>query len=277
MSKNAKRGKIGLVIAAAVGVAFVAMYFAPLQKEITIIPTTAEDQEMYDALGVAQRYVPTSPTFAFDGNINTLRTEHIGTTKSIPAQYLFRATFDSNHGGFGNREGQPLTQAITPHTMEIIVSEGAVISAITDGAWDELNRQYVLSESEEKAPLHDKPAVSFEGNVEDHDTFVRAVEAQGTSVETIEKREDSVFSVPVTVIAIGGADVQVFEFKSASDAQSAALTVSDDGTEIGTSIIRWIDAPHFYTKGKVIVLYVGQNPDILNLLGSILGPQFAGM
>lgn len=64
---------------------------------------------------------------------------------------------------------------------------------------------------------------------------------------------------------------------SPSHAWVASLTVSEDGTEIGTSIIRWIDVPHFYTKGKIIVLYLGQNPEITNLLESLLGAQFAGM
>jgi hypothetical protein len=40
--------------------------------------------------------------------------------------------FDSAHGGFGNREGQMMTQAITHHKIDIIVSEGKVISAVTD-------------------------------------------------------------------------------------------------------------------------------------------------
>jgi len=53
--------------------------------------------------------------------------------------------------------------------------------------------------------------------------------------------------------------------------------ISNDGTEIGTSVIRWMDMPHFYTKGKIIVLYVGQNPEIKNLLESLLSQQFAGM
>ena len=71
--------------------------------------------------------------------------------------------------------------------------------------------------------------------------------------------------------------MQVFEFPSESDAITANLTVSEDGTEIGTSITRWMDTPHFYTNGKLIVLHVGQNPEIVNLLESLLGNQFAGM
>ncbi|MDC8437730.1 MAG: hypothetical protein LV468_01870, partial [Candidatus Nitrosotenuis sp.] len=78
-------------------------------------------------------------------------------------------------------------------------------------------------------------------------------------------------------ISVGGATIQVYEFQSESDAESARLTVSEDGTEIGTSIIRWMDTPHFYAKGKIIVLYVGQNPEVTSLLEAFLGNQFAGM
>jgi hypothetical protein len=89
--------------------------------------------------------------------------------------------------------------------------------------------------------------------------------------------ESSVFSVPIQIVSIGGADIQVFEFQNELDAEVGSSTVSEDGTEIGTSIIRWMDTPHFYAKGKIIVLYVGQNPEITNLLESLLGTQFAGM
>jgi hypothetical protein len=71
--------------------------------------------------------------------------------------------------------------------------------------------------------------------------------------------------------------VQVYEFADEAEAQAAAATVSEDGTEIGTAVIRWIDAPHFYQQGRIIVLYLGTDAEMLSLLEGILGPQFAGM
>ncbi|QLH09362.1 hypothetical protein DSQ19_07640 [Candidatus Nitrosotenuis sp. DW1] len=147
-----ERSKKFIVMVMGVAAVALLMYFAPVQKDVTIIPTTPEDQEMYDALGVAQRFVPTSPTFAFDGDINTLKTEYVGATKSIPPQHMIRATFESSHGGFGNREGQMMTQVITPHEMNILVSEGSVISAVTDDTWDELNHQFVIKGPTEEIP-----------------------------------------------------------------------------------------------------------------------------
>ena len=265
---------IGVIAAGVIGA-----YFVSAQTTVTMIPTTQEDQEKNDALGVAQRFIVTSPTFAFDGDVNTLDTVYVGPAESFPPQHMIKIAFDSAYGGFGNREGQMLTQVITHHKMDIIVSEGIVISAVTDDVWDELNNQYVLKNPQPKLPSSDETIIPFDGMATDYSSLVDAIKSRGVLVEYVDEiaAESSSFSVSTKVISVGGADVQVFEFASESDAKTASLTVSKDGIEIGTSIIRWIDTPHFYTNGKLIVLYVGQNPEIVNLLESFLGKQFAGM
>ncbi|WKT58169.1 hypothetical protein QVH35_01265 [Candidatus Nitrosotenuis chungbukensis] len=264
---------IGVIAAGATGA-----YFIPAQTAPTTIPPTVQDIEEGKAVDIAQRFVRgESPTFTFDGIADTV--DLVGVTAMPnPQEYEIVIQFTSAHGGFGNREGQMLTQALTPHEMRILISEGSVISAVIDETWDELNNQYVLK-PQPKLPSHDSPVTPFEGEVTDYASLVEAIRSRGILVEHVEEiaAESSSFSVPTQVISVGGADVQVFEFQSESDAQASGLTVSDDGTEIGTSIIHWIDTPHFYTKGKLIVLYVGQNPEMTNLLESLLGTQFAGM
>ncbi|HSA97950.1 MAG TPA: hypothetical protein VLF17_02615 [Candidatus Nitrosotenuis sp.] len=279
MLQHPKHNKFAITAAliGAITAGVTGMYLIPAQSTVTIQPTTHEDQERYNALGAAQRYIVTSPTFAFDGDINTLKTEYVGSTKSIPPQHMISATFDSSHGGFGDREGQILTQAITPHKVHIIVSEGNVISAVTDDSWDEINHQYILKKPQPKLPSHDEAIAPFDGQLTDYSSLIDAIKARGVLVEPIDELEDSVFSVPAKTISVGGAVVQVFEFQNEPDAQKSSLMISKDGTEIGTSMIRWMDTPHFYTKGKIIILYVGQNPEIKNLFESLLGQQFAGM
>ncbi len=274
-----KKIVITAAIIGIIAVGVIGAYFVSAQTTITMIPITQEDQEKNDALGVAQRFIVTSPTFAFDGDANTLDTVYVGSAESFPPQHMIKMTFDSAHGGFGNREGQMLTQVITHHKIDIIVSEETVISAVTDDVWDELNHQYVLKNPQTKLPSSDEPIIPFDGMATDYSSLIDAIQSRGVLVDLIDEiaSEISSFSVPIKVISVGGADVQVFEFQSESDAKTASLTVSKDGTEIGTSIIRWIDTPHFYTNGKLIVLYVGHNPEVVNLLESFLGKQFAGM
>jgi hypothetical protein len=261
---------IGIIAAGVTGT-----YFVSAQTTVIMIPITQEEQKRNDALGVAQKYIVTSPTFAFDGDINTLDTVYVDSVESIPSQYVIKISFDSSHGGFGNREGQMLIQAITPHTMTILVSEGNVISAVTDETWDELNHQYVLKQQSKLPSSNYSP--QFDGKVIDSQSLVSAIKSRGLAVEQIEKIDDSAFEVPIQVISVGGMDLQVYEFDSESDVSIAKEIVSSDGTEIGLSVIRWMDAPHFYSQGKIIVQYIGHNPEMLNLLDSFLGNQFAGM
>jgi len=268
---------IGVIAAIAVGV-YLALTFASYNSD----PIGTDEQgkigekefeEQKDrAIQEARRFILESPTFRFDGMIDTLQVEYVSVMESFPVQYNIKATYTSTNAGFGNREGQMLAQVLTPHTVELIISEGMVTSAVTDGAWDEMHNQFV----QRKSDLDDDLSMQ-KAPVNDYDSFIDALEEKDITAQVVEVLDDSSFSVPTIVVSVNGEHVQVYEFASATDAQKAALTVSEDGTEIGTSIIRWIDTPHFYTQDKIIVLYVGHTQEMLNLLDSLLDKQFAGM
>ncbi|MGQ0606626.1 MAG: hypothetical protein ACT4OD_06755 [Candidatus Nitrosotenuis sp.] len=108
------------------------------------IPTDIASYDDTEITEIAREFVLLSPTFAFDGMEDTLEFGPLAVMESFPEQYRLEAAFTSSHGGFGDRTDQMVTQALTPHIMSILISEGAVISAVTDGEWDEINNQYVL-------------------------------------------------------------------------------------------------------------------------------------
>ena len=250
-------------------------YLFPTQTVLSEIPETEEDKQRNQALGIAQKFVVTTPTFAFDGDIHTLDTLIIDKLEASPNQYLVKFSFESENDGYGDRESQMVKRVKTPHTIEIIVYDGKVVSAITDGVWDEINEQSTQKNS--KLPSSNKPAVNFEGNVIDYDSLFSALQSRGLDVYLVEEINDSMFVVPTKVLSVAKTEIQVYEFDSENSTKSAKDTVSDDGTQIGLNSIRWIDAPHFYSQGKIIVQYIGHNPEILNLFDSFLGKQFAGM
>ncbi len=78
------------------------------------------------------------------------------------------------------------------------------------------------------------------------------------------------------MLKIGGEDIQVFRYSHAAAADAEAAQVSRDGNAVGTSKLHWIGSPHFYKKGKLLVLYVGDNITVLKALDAVLGRQFAG-
>lgn len=84
------------------------------------------------------------------------------------------------------------------------------------------------------------------------------------------------FSVKGQKITVNGDEVQVFEYLDAVAADAEAALISPDGSSIGTTMINWVTSPHFYRKDKLIVLYVGDATAIVNVLETVLGPQFSG-
>ena len=112
--------------------------------------------------------------------------------------------------------------------------------------------------------------------VEDQATLIAALKAAGATVEVGDSITQDFFRPEGHIIKVNGADVQVFEYESAEAMENEASQVAPDGGSIGTSMVSWMDAPHFYKTGRIIALYVGGDQTILDLLNKLLGAQFAG-
>jgi hypothetical protein len=112
--------------------------------------------------------------------------------------------------------------------------------------------------------------------VEDLASLVNNLRAGGADVEPGEPVEQAFFTVTGQIIRVNGADVQVFEYESAEAMQADAAQVSADGGSIGTNMVMWVEPPHFFKSGRVLVLYVGEDASVLDLLKGALGEQFAG-
>jgi hypothetical protein len=106
----------------------------------------------------------------------------------------------------------------------------------------------------------------------------------GATVDTADVTQQPCFSVDFQVITVNGSDVQVFEYEDAAEADAEAASISPDGFSINSTInnitqicqIGWVAPPHFYKVSKLIVLYAGDNQAVIDILETILGPQFAG-
>jgi hypothetical protein len=129
----------------------------------------------------------------------------------------------------------------------------------------------VSAKSTEASPTEAQPAP-----VTEMTSLVDALRAAGATVEPSEPIEQVFFSVGGDILKVNGADVQIFEYETPEAMEADAAKVAPDGGSIGTSMVSWIEPPHFYKAGRIIVLYVGQDQAVLDLLTAALGPQFAG-
>jgi hypothetical protein len=113
--------------------------------------------------------------------------------------------------------------------------------------------------------------------VEDQASLIKALEAAGATTEVSDSITQDFFNPEGRFITINGAeDIQVFEYENADAMENDASQVAPDGGSIGTSMVDWIDTPHFYKSGRIIVLYIGNTQTILTLLEKTMGHQFAG-
>lgn len=112
--------------------------------------------------------------------------------------------------------------------------------------------------------------------VQDLNTLMAALQAAGLTVETGESVTQPFFTVPGQTIKINGQDVQVFAYDTAQAMEAEASKIAPDASTIGTNMPSWMSDPHFYKLGNMLVLYVGQDQKILDILSGVLGQQFAG-
>lgn len=122
----------------------------------------------------------------------------------------------------------------------------------------------------------DTPTVSHGGPVRDHVSLVDTLRAQGLTVEPTGPISQPFFPIPGQTLKLNGQDIQVFEFQDSSVTESQAKEISPDGQSIGNTVVQWISPPHFFATGKIIVLYLGADPDLLKKLETALGKQIAG-
>ena len=109
-----------------------------------------------------------------------------------------------------------------------------------------------------------------------YDELVAALRDNGSAVESLDPISQPFFVPEGRVISVDGSEVQVFEYPNEEDSRLAAGTISSDGGSIGTSMVSWVEAPHFFRTGKLIVLYVGEADAIIEALQVVLWPQIAG-
>ena len=101
--------------------------------------------------------------------------------------------------------------------------------------------------------------------------------ATGADVKvTSEVVKHPFFSVGGRIMLVDGEPVQIMEYRDAAALEADAGHISPDGSSTGTTMVTWIAPPHFFRTDTAIVLYVGESPQVIEALTSVLGPQFAG-
>lgn len=107
--------------------------------------------------------------------------------------------------------------------------------------------------------------------------LVAALGTAGAQVERGQAVDQPFFSPPGQVLLVDQAEVQVFEYASEAERETESGAIAPDGSAIGPSKPAWTGLPNFWARGKLIVLYVGQEPQIIQRLVRVLGRPLTGL
>jgi hypothetical protein len=100
--------------------------------------------------------------------------------------------------------------------------------------------------------------------------------AAGANVAAGIRLTQPFFSVGGIVLTVNGEDLQVFEYPDEATVQADADAISPDANIINDEELAWIAPPHFYRRGNLMILYIGDDPATLRLTEQVVGEQFAG-
>lgn len=103
------------------------------------------------------------------------------------------------------------------------------------------------------------------------DTFVEALRASGANTQIAEEIEQPFFDAPGQVLVVNGMRVQVFEYPNQLAREEDSNRIAPDGRAIGGNIPEWTNQPHFWVRGRIIVLFIGTDQGTIRLLKDVLG------
>lgn len=102
--------------------------------------------------------------------------------------------------------------------------------------------------------------------------FRRDLEKRGAKVEETEASQ-SHFSIDNKDYTIDGERISVYEYDedAASTLKNDLSTVTNNGATINNKDVKWNKKAHIYKKGRIVVVYDGDNEKVLKVLNDTLG------
>jgi hypothetical protein len=123
------------------------------------------------------------------------------------------------------------------------------------------------------------------------DALITTLRNHGVAVAQVGAVQQPFLHAPGTRLCLSGEQinpamqVQVYAYNDAQTAAMDARQISRDGSNVvqrlpnGNTAMtssNWIAPPHFFKRDRGLVLYLGSNQAMLDLLSGALGPQIAG-
>jgi len=120
-------------------------------------------------------------------------------------------------------------------------------------------------------------------NTFDVEKFEVEMKAKNYEFQLMHVKKDFIPTIRKRMI-IGAEAIDIYLYSNNKKMEKDSKNIDSGGCEyISTGVfsrnvsVSWVSEPHFYKRGKIIVLYVGTNEKIISDLKDIFGEEFAGV
>ncbi len=107
------------------------------------------------------------------------------------------------------------------------------------------------------------------------ESLIETLQQEGLTVEKAGEIDQPFFSVKGQILQVNGGTLQVFEYEDLATTMREAATVSPNATSVGNTQVAWVDTPHFYHNGKMIIIYLGNDEELKQTFEKTIGYTFA--
>jgi len=108
--------------------------------------TESEFYTLEESKTIASNWIKeNSPTYRYDGSKLNFKESYELDLVDCEDCYQFLFSFQSNHGGYGDRTGKMVTQVITDHEILVTTEHGEVTKAVTDSKFNEIEGELISS------------------------------------------------------------------------------------------------------------------------------------
>ncbi|HET9979194.1 MAG TPA: hypothetical protein VFQ32_02035 [Ktedonobacterales bacterium] len=117
------------------------------------------------------------------------------------------------------------------------------------------------------------------GRVHDASSLMAKLRAEGANVQEAGVITHPFLAVPGRIITVNDQEVETFQYANAQALAADTANIGPDGcigTVGGGMLDAWTAPPHLYKSEGLLVIYLGSDAKILQLLTGALGKQFAG-
>lgn len=117
------------------------------------------------------------------------------------------------------------------------------------------------------------------GPINDIPSLADHLRTAGANVEVTGTIKHPFLAVPGQILTVNDSVIEAFKYDNAKALAADTANIDPDGcigTLGGGMLDPWTAPPHFFKSENVMVIYLGSDSKMLQLLTKVLGKQFAG-